>query len=793
MSVQTDLRQITEHMRAISAHYKVSSSASLSQEEKSQFMRQLAAVLQHYLWQNKDKKSTLAKKIYIQCSLWFHPDKYETFIDNAIIKKLDITELATLLGDADNKLDIGAVFKVLSNVYNNYDSTLPSLRDVLKLQKAKPKNTMPTATSRRSTPRQNTQAQNTQARQKSYSESKQQSRPRAQNENSENRSNQQQYSYQSTGKDMDRMIIELKYALENYNIRKAHQLIASLGLSVVLEKLIAEPKVNYLELLLKYCSQNLTRQDAASALMTTIQTHHQAATWALLNRLKFTAEDLQAAFIYALENENAQTARHLLSLGANIYAAYDMAMHNLDNKMLYWIFEICPENIFLNQHLPYVHARDSYREGYNINQLIVNGYISRVNARYLSDSRLKILGNSTVSHLILSQSLHVDDALALSSHDLDLINYPGFTQYVAYCGDFKTALENMKHKRATLSQLEIFNLAYKGIQHRTYSRGGYDYTNFQTIPLQYLLVDDTKTLDNLKNTHVMSLLRSGVLSVRECLSLTHAEIALLEYDWVREAICDAQETVKDYGWKEYYSHVSDAYLLLRRIVGAPKAELDLINAYNRSFFFFRLSSYMRLSRLEREKLQRFMPLLEKFGGLQFESNGFSLKGLNIKHILALTDEQIENMHHPLAEALYYDQGEMGRFLLLHFPQAFFLQNKEIVQIDVLIKNALFYACMNNLPDFIDLYWKDYNNQDTSLFGSILQVQKNCFNLYTLKNTKGQSLEEVCQALEKTKCEEKLQGATYYFDLCYRVANQILSGVLPQQTISKDKKSMLSAS
>lgn len=732
------LLNLTKNLREIVSQYPAPQ--SLSAEEQSILGLRFKAVLQHYIWFHKDVNHAEVKKLYRKLSLYFHPDKFDSDINKnepTLLQKQDIINMAALFKkDNDNKEKEG-FFKIIRDVYSGeFDPSLETLEQALvkpaaPKQPKTPKTKVTTSSTTSTADAHANYHQNAYSR--SYSSNHHYQRPKQQHSYSQNYYQQQQshgyWGYEQykpreyTPAELFDFLEKKLTSLQNIDI---DIYIEKLTLETIFNKFIQERKYNCLESLLHYLSF----------------------------RKKLEIDHLNALLDYAIQQKNIHLAKLAIHYGATtVDAIYQEALKKYDDETLYVLFEALPSEHVLKNGL--VDSKNSEYDFYYLSRMCSEWIISPFTYAKLTPAQKTILNSPEIYHYISQNKISVLKAVSLSIDELQLIQYPGFETYFKKIGDFDKALDNMKRKRSILSQPIIRELAYKGLQHRYHEGYGYRYSHYIPVELDELLSLSERHIENLNNQNVISLIKSDSLGFREGIYLNERQRDLLNHAWLRQEMYDTR--------RHYPLDV------LNQVYYFKDKEIDLISAYSKVFPFFRLNDYLKLSKENKQKLENFMPILNKYSFTTIFSNGYGFSGLNFPSILKLSDEMVSKLAYPQSPELYFNQGEMGQYILEHLPVSFFEENKE-ASLEALFNNALFYASQNNMPELIDLYTKNHDTSDGTFLSSLFMTSKNCLNLYRLTNQKKQTLEEVALENNATKVINCIKGHTYYFDYVYQNVN-----------------------
>lgn len=723
---------MSKNLREIVGQY--SSPESVAADEKELLMLRFKAVLQHYLWFHKDTQHAEAKKLYRKLSIYFHPDKFDNDINQAepdLLQKQDIIKIAAFFKTEDDKQGKEGFFKVMSDVYTGeFDSSLQTLEQALaKPTVSKPKKT---ETSTSSTTSPNYHYTSHSSNQNTYSDRPRYHKPHYQHQHKYDYSHQQQSDwYYKPREYTEAELFEfLEKHLTNSNNIDIDNYINKLTLEVILNKFIQERKYSILENLLR----------------------------ALYAQKKLETNCLNQLLHKAILHRNIILAKISIYYGATtVENIYNEAMKNYDDEALYVLFEALPDNHKLKfGSISSIDGEQS--DFYFLNKMCAAWLITPYTFTKLSPAQKATLNSSEIYDYLSNHKIPVSKILSLSVEELQLIKYPGFNKFFTRVGDFDRALETMKRKRSILSQPIIRELANKGLQRRYryqhgYNHYGYAYDRYEAVDLEFLLSLGEEHIENLNNQNVIHLIKSDIISLNEGICLNERQKELLKHSWLRQ---EMSSTTRNYPLDilNYVYHLKDE-------------EIKLIAIYTKCFPFLQLNTFFSLSAEDKEKLTSFMPILSKYSCVTQISHGYEFLGLNFNHILRLSADKIKKLTYSFSPELYFNQGEMGKYLLEHFPVSFFEENKN-AKLKELFNQALFYACQNDMPEFINLYTQNYNDSENAyMLSSLFKKSKNCLNLYTLTNQKKQTLEEIALENNATKAVECIKNNTYYFDWAYQ--------------------------
>lgn len=758
------LLNISKNLREIVSQY--SSPENLEADEQGLLVLRFKAVLQHYLWFDKDPQHPEAKKLYKKLSIYFHPDKFDNDVNQAeptLLQKQDIAKIASFFKKENANEGKDGFFKIISEIYTgSFDSSLATLEEALvKPTVSKPKkNETSTSSTNNNTYTYNhytshTSSQNTYShRPRQHHHSSYQHQPKY------HYTRQQQYDWkQEYYKPRDYTPAELFELLEKHLTNSKNididNYINKLSLEVILNKFIQDKKY--------YCLENVYRY--------------------LLSRNMLDINYLNQLLETAIQHKDIILAKIAIHYGAStVDSLYKEAMKNYDNEGLYVLFEALPDEHVLKYGSD-ASVNSGHLDFYYLNKMCSEWLITPFTFTNLSQAQKFALNNYEIYHFISNHKVSVSKILSLSVEELKLIQYPGFDKFFAKIGNFDKALDLMKRKRSVLNQPIIRELARSGLQRRHkyqygYNDYGFVYDKHEPIELNYLLSLGEQHIENLNNKNVMSLIKLDIIDLHEGIWLDERQKELLKYGWLREEMAT---NTRNYPLD-----------ILNHVYHLKDEKIKLISTYTQCFPFLQLNKFFKLSAEEQEKLENFMPILEKYSCVRVERNGYNFSGLNFNQILSLSSEMIKKLAHSHSPELYFNQGEMGQYLLEHFPVSFFEENKN-VKLEELFNKALFYACQNNMPEFINLYTKNHNDSEDSLIGSLLMSTKNCLKLYNLTNEKKQTLEEVALQNNATKAVDCLKHNTYYYDWAYQttcsvsayvkdsalnIANKIVSSAVP---------------
>ena len=729
------LLNISKNLREIVGQYPLPE--NLTTDEQALLTLRFKAVLQHYLWFYKDTQHIEAKKLYKKLSIYFHPDKFDSDVNQAepnLLQKQDIAKIASFLKKGDDNQGKDGFFKIISEIYTGeFDSTLGSLEQALvKPTVPKPKKSE-TSTSNSNTNtnydyasyyrNQNTHYSRPQYQQKYYQHHYQ--------HQSNYQRPQENYWRQESYRPREYTQAELFELLEKH-LTKPYTVdidnyINKLTLEVILNKFIQEKKYDVLENLLR----------------------------ALYAQKKLETNCLNQLLNRAIQHRDVTLAKIAIHYGATtVDSIYNEAMKKYDNEALYVLFEALPDNHSL-KYGSIFSINNAQSDFYYLNKMhsewLINPYIFTK----LSPEQKMALNCYEIYDYISQHKIPALKILSLSVEELKLIQYPGFYKFYSKVGDFDRALDTMKRRRSILNQPIIRELASRGLQHRYPYKYGYSYDGYKKVDLEWLLSLGEQHIENLNNQNVIDLIKSDIISLHEGIFLDERQKELLKLGWVRQ---EMSCTTKNYPLD-----------ILNYVYNLKYEEIKLISSYIKYFPFLDFNTFLRLSAEDKEKLTNFMPMLKNYSCITVARNGYEFSGLNFNHILDLSTDMIKKLAYPHSPELYFNQGKMGEYLLNHFPESFFAENKNI-SLEALFNKALFYACQNDMPEFIDLYTNNHDNSEGSLIGSLFMVTKNCLNLYNLTNQNKQTLEEVAVESKANKAASSIKNNTYYFDFLYQNAH-----------------------
>lgn len=745
------LSNMSKNLREIVGQY--SSPESVAADEKGLLMLRFKAVLQHYLWFHKDTQHAEAKKLYRKLSIYFHPDKFDNDINQAepdLLQKQDIIKIASFFKAEDDNQGKDGFFKIISDVYTGkFDSSLASLEQAL----VKPTVSKPTRTETSTTSTHtydNTDhhhSSHSSANNAHYHRHNQRPRYRQHHYQQQYRSqnqNQPKYDYnhqqwsdwgQEYYKSREYTEAELFEFLEKHlttakNI-DIENYIKKLTLEKILNKFIQDK--NY------FCLENVLHF--------------------LYRQKRLESNCLNELLDRAMQYQDIELAKLAIHYGATtVESIYKEAIKKYNDQALYVLFEALPNEHVLKYGSIASLANSEQLDFYYLNKMCSAWLINPYTFARLSQAQKLALNCYEIYDFISNHKVPVLKILSLSVEELQLIQYPGFNKLFIKLGDFDRALGFMKRKRAILNQPIIRELASRGIQRRYQYQHGYNYYGYaydrsEPVNLDYLLSLGEKHIDNLNNQNVITLIKAGIINLNEGVFFDERQKELLKYSWLREEMSSNTR-----------SYPLD---ILNHVYHLKDEEIKLINTYIQCFPFLQLNTFFKLSAEDKEKLASFMPILNNYCCVTQHRNGYAFFGLNFNHILRLSADKIKKLTYSFSPELYFNQGEMGKYLLEHFPVSFFEENKN-AKLKELFNQALFYACQNDMPEFINLYTQNYNDSENDyMLSSLFKKSKNCLNLYTLTNQKKQTLEEIALENNAAKAVECIKNNTYYFDWTYQ--------------------------